>query len=168
MLTTMNVCSAKEWRGIVPLKSTRADVERLLGPVADNDMPKYYLPDEIVYVQFSKQPCDEKSTYERWNVAPGTVISVRVVPKKELLVTNLHLELSKYKKVQGDHDVPTNFYYVSEDEGFSVEVYAPPEGTPEGTAEIVRGFIYGPSAEDRHLRCSDSTAKKPCGSNRKN
>jgi len=26
------VCVAKEWRGIVPLKSTRADVERLVPP----------------------------------------------------------------------------------------------------------------------------------------
>jgi len=37
ILTMSNNCDAKAWRGIVPLKSTRADVERLLGtPTVDS------------------------------------------------------------------------------------------------------------------------------------
>ncbi|MDQ3802632.1 MAG: hypothetical protein M3416_02095 [Acidobacteriota bacterium] len=43
-------CPGKEWRGIVPLKSTRADVERLLGPNDENGSTKYELPDAVVYV----------------------------------------------------------------------------------------------------------------------
>jgi hypothetical protein len=31
LLAVMSEAFAKEWRGITPLKSTRADVERLLG-----------------------------------------------------------------------------------------------------------------------------------------
>ena len=31
LVTVSNTCRGKDWRGITPLKSSRADVERLLG-----------------------------------------------------------------------------------------------------------------------------------------
>jgi hypothetical protein len=40
MLSIAIICPAKEWRGIVPLKSTRADVERLLGAATNDDLKR--------------------------------------------------------------------------------------------------------------------------------
>ena len=43
---------AKEWRGIVPLKSTRADVERLLGK--PNGLGRYEFDNERAYIDYAK------------------------------------------------------------------------------------------------------------------
>jgi hypothetical protein len=47
---------AKEWRGIVPLKSTRADVERLLGK--PNGPGRYEFENERAYIDYAKG-CDQ-------------------------------------------------------------------------------------------------------------
>src|SRR5687767_1862723 len=78
-----SVATGKEWRGIVPLKSTRADVERLLGvSKRSSDSISYYkLTTEIVVFHFQKEPCEsegEKFGYG-WNVPPGTVTSIAVI-----------------------------------------------------------------------------------------
>lgn len=53
VLTVVNFASAKEWRNIKPLHSTREDVGRLIGkPAHDASGSAYYynLPDEIVVI----------------------------------------------------------------------------------------------------------------------
>ena len=57
LLTSISVkapSEAKEWRGIKPLDSTRADVKRLLGtPQQSTDHAFYYsLPEEIAVIWF--------------------------------------------------------------------------------------------------------------------
>jgi hypothetical protein len=48
-------CYAKSWRGITPLKSTRADVERLFGK--PNDRGRYEMENERAYIIYSEGPC---------------------------------------------------------------------------------------------------------------
>jgi len=50
---------SKPWRGIVPLRSTRVDVERLLGaPSMDHgDTVVYETGDERVSIEYSKGGC---------------------------------------------------------------------------------------------------------------
>jgi hypothetical protein len=60
--------SAKEWRGLVPLVSTRADVERLLGlPVEPCriNVCYYETKGDYVSVKYSTEPCgnDESGNY---------------------------------------------------------------------------------------------------------
>jgi hypothetical protein len=47
------------WRGIIPLKSTRADVERLLGH-STGPLPTYYLSDSTVTFWYSHCRCGDK------------------------------------------------------------------------------------------------------------
>ena len=152
ILSTAIICPAKEWHGIVPLKSTRADVERLLGAAKDNDFPLYYLPEETVVIQYSKCPCSEKCARDEWNVPPGTVTRIWVRIKKQIPLADLHIDLAKFKKVQGDYDVEGNFYFINKEEGFSIQV----------GQDLVMAYIYEPTAKDEHLRCSDKTVKPPC------
>jgi hypothetical protein len=67
------VCSAKEWRGIVPLKSDRADVERLLGVPNQRSAFGYYyrFHDVLAVVWFQSEPCDQCGW--GWRVSPDTV-----------------------------------------------------------------------------------------------
>src|SRR5882724_13565967 len=72
---------AKGWRDIQPLHSTRADVERLLGPPTDKrdciyNICTYYLHD--VNVQFNYSPGDCKSGRGAWDVPPDTVVNITV------------------------------------------------------------------------------------------
>ena len=55
ILSLSESSSAKDWRGIIPLHSTRDDVIRLLGPSPDanNIRARYSLEKEDVYIVFS-------------------------------------------------------------------------------------------------------------------
>src|SRR5438876_4210923 len=72
---------AKSWRGIVPLKSTRADVERLLGK--ENSLGRYQFAEERAYVLYRENPC--MGAYRRLEedncecmVLKDTVVSISV------------------------------------------------------------------------------------------
>jgi len=85
LLLAASVATAREWRGIVPLKSTRVDVERLLGvPLQSIDSLSYYkLTNEIVVVHFQSDRCDSESGKfgYGWNVPIGTVTNIAVLPR---------------------------------------------------------------------------------------
>lgn len=147
---------AKEWRGVVPLRSTRADVERLIGkPHLKSGNPDikyglYDFEDERVDILYSNKPCT-RGAQGSWNVPPDTVISIRIVPKKEVRFSDLQLDVSKYKISDGGH-VPGYTYYTNEEEGIRFEVVK---------GEIT-SISYFPSAKDNHLRCPEAVAKQPC------
>ncbi|MEK6289146.1 MAG: hypothetical protein AABO57_25825 [Acidobacteriota bacterium] len=136
---------AKGWRGIVPLYSTRADVERLLGPPANKgdciqSLCSYYLDD--VNVHFNYSPGDCKSGRGIWNVPPGTVVWITVYPKPNTRLSDLKIDESKFKKGQKGH-IEAEISYENEEEGLTLMVY-------EG---MVQTFLYGPAGKDQHLRC---------------
>jgi hypothetical protein len=138
ILLSGNVFSVKEWRGIVPLKSTRADVERLLGRPDNESISTYYLPEATVSFQYSQRKCDEG-----WNVPPQTVIYIGVNLTKQKPLAELNLDLTKYKKEPGDYDVPDHFYYIDKEQGIAISV----------RGGMTYKYIYGPRAEDAPLRC---------------
>jgi hypothetical protein len=153
MTTIVAVANAREWRGIVPLHSTRADVERLLGKPAqdfDGTLVSYRLPAETIDIQYAANPqCTEEWPYYSWNVPKQTVTFIRVAPRgKETLLSELKLDLSKFTKERGDSDVPTHFYYINESDGFSLSVHE-----MDGARTLVGAFVYGPPSSEAGLRC---------------
>jgi hypothetical protein len=141
------------FRGIVSLKSTRADVERLLGHPADPQQSIYYLPDEVVSIQYSKYGCNMPPKIEGWpvppaegwNVPPDTVLVVRITLRKQVPLKDLGLDLKTFKRVRGDSDVASHFQYVNEESGLTIDL--------NGATEIVRGLIYEAEAKYKYLRC---------------
>lgn len=153
LIVTFGSATAEGWRGIVPLESTRQDVERILGRAAGPDRPLYRLPDLIVSVEYARYGCDQAPKVPGWpvapvqmNVPPGTVISIRVVPKDKVKLSSMGIDATKIKRVHGDEDLPSHFYYVNETEGLIIEVFAQP-------GEVVHSLIYRPQAKDAHSRC---------------
>ena len=144
-IATSQVCPSKGWRGIIPLKSTRADVERILGPPTDKSLLTY-LPDKSVVVQYSLRPCDDG-----WNVPPDTVIAFGIRLDPRVPIADLRLDLTKYKKVRGDSDVSDDFYYKDEEAGFAISVR-------DG---MVVEYVYEPTAKDKSLRCPGTPGKGP-------
>jgi hypothetical protein len=137
---------AKEWRGIVPLHSTRADVERLLGrPFMDRgDTVVYQYETERASIEYSRGPCSIELS--PWNVPRDTVISIWVTPK-QLYFSDLKLDLTKYKKMQDD-ELSYVFNYVDENEGLSYQVN-------ERISGLVTVIKYFPAARDEKLGCPE-------------
>jgi len=158
IIAFLNVPIQRSYRGVVPLESTRKDVEELLGKPTDRYREIYNLRDEIVTVVYSTHGCTAAQTVEGWPIPPNegwnvpadTVLFVRVTLRKQVPLKSLEIDLKTFKRIRGDADVPSHFKYVDEDAGFTIDLNG------DGTFETVRGFTYGPSAKYNHLRCVES------------
>jgi hypothetical protein len=154
LLAIISSAHAKEWRGIVPLYSTRADVERILGtPPPERNRPDaavYKQEHEDILVRYSTGKCIEK-----WNVPRDTVIYIHVFPKRRPKFSELNIDISKYRKYP-EPELPEYSNYDNEEEGFEVSV------DRDGLVEV---FIYYWTAKDNHLRCPEP-AKPNKGMNR--
>src|SRR5689334_18045352 len=69
------------WRAIVPLQSTRAQVEQILGTL-DMRCECYSTETETIRVEYASGPC--KGALPGWNVPADTVLSLQIYPKKPL------------------------------------------------------------------------------------
>jgi hypothetical protein len=141
LLSLAGVASAKEWRGIVPLQSTRQDVTRLLGNPYDANSIRanYFLEKEDVYFVFSseesKQECVRK-------LPPATVLLIGVRPKGDVSLIEFHFDDSRFRKF----DPGSGFYpgmegYISDEDGLVLRV-------EHGK---VREICYIATSKDRQL-----------------
>lgn len=141
---------ADGWRGIKPLRSTRAEVEQLLGQ--PNEPSKrhslvYKTQKEVVIIDYTDDyPCKSGNS-NGWRVPRGTVLSITVSMRTLMPLSQLGIEEWKYKKTPDIHraDVLT---YTNEEDGMSVLVY-------QGNVQHINFF---PSKKDEHLRCHEMQA----------
>ena len=105
MILGLTISAAgKEWRGIKPLHSTRAEVERQLGTAPSKmQLTTYQTEKEAVSVLYAGgSPCGVDAGSE-WRVPKETVVSITVSPKNRILLSDLMLDLSKFEKTPGIH-----------------------------------------------------------------
>src|SRR6266850_6493366 len=107
MITTYLICligllcipQNNSWHGIVPLHSTRKEVEKILGPSfpesKGNDAIYYYTENERVFVLYSNGPCDVQPS-NGWDVPHDTVIQVSVDPKFKPKFAELNLDKKRF------------------------------------------------------------------------
>ena len=110
---------AKGWQGIVPLQSTRTDVERLLGRSTDQCRCLYETNQYKVHVLYSGMPCEQNKPYH-YNVPQDTVLEIRIQPKLMVRLDKYYLfnNQSMRLKHSGFEFVS---YYINEDEGVVIE-----------------------------------------------
>ncbi|HYV82188.1 MAG TPA: hypothetical protein VE931_01660 [Pyrinomonadaceae bacterium] len=146
MLLSFNSAVAKPWRGIEPLHSTRADVERLLGRPIDDKTPytwKYEFPEERAMINFlSGAPCEE-GLPGGWKVPKDTVRDIVVYPSAPTTISTLLPAWKEYEQVPTPHI--QNAFYIDIDDGVRVSV----------TDEWVKYVFYGPTAKDKDYRCGE-------------
>lgn len=138
---------AKEWRRIVPLRSTRAQVERRLGRPRDG----YHelRTERAFFIYSSGRGC---AGGEAWNVPRDTVVRILVTPKTKLRLSALRLDMQRFEK-SADTEVPTHALYKDKEAGLTYEVY---EGDGESNGLILH-IQYDPTARDDKLfRCPGS------------
>src|SRR5262245_46662698 len=131
-------CSAREWRGIVPLKSTRTDVERLLGnPTQSSAFGSYYrLADALAVIWFQTRPCDQCGL--GWHVPAETVTSIGVIPLSGQALKPSDLKDFKIEDANGGF-----VYSANEGEGVTIETFG----------GKVTSFVYEPEKSLEGLHC---------------
>lgn len=161
VLAVVGLSQAKGWRGLIPLHSTRADVERLLGAPRESRgvASTYDTQNERVLVFYSAGRCKEGAS-DDWNVPRDTVVSITVHPNAKQLVDDLKLDKMKYERV-GDYHVQSVVYYFSKEDGVRVSARV-----LEKEGEDVDSITYEPTSEDSYLRCS-ATSVQQTGANEK-
>jgi hypothetical protein len=92
LLLAAQSCFAKEWRGIAPLRSTRADVVRLLNQCSEQkEACAFSLAQEEVYILFSGGLRDNEEECAR-RLPPETVMFIQVWPRPQPRLNDLHLD----------------------------------------------------------------------------
>lgn len=146
-----STAAAKGWRGIVPLHSTRKDVERILGAPSEKLAPYsalYRTENETVIIDYTKGlPCRTGNKGGTWGVPRNRVEHISITLNKGVSFAKLGIDETKYKKTSGG-DRPEDTYYVNERDGETLRVYQ---------GEVL-DLSYFPALSDERLRCPD---KKP-------
>jgi hypothetical protein len=140
MLILIEISQAQGWRGIVPLRSSRSDVEKLLG-AGRGSVAFYGLKDKNILITYSDGlDCDEKGADE-WNVPKDKVIHIAVtfLPKARVTPNDLKLDLRKFGKTRRG----TQVTYSSDELGLQLTI--------EGG--LVQTLLSFPAKKDSHMMC---------------
>ena len=136
---TTNDALAKEWRGVEPYHSSRADVERLLGPPNFNGW-LYDFPEERALISYSNGSC---------NVPRDVVVEVFTTPAKSKPLAEVLIAGREYERIRAAHT--PHIYYLD-----------PVEGVQYTTLEsMVQNITYLPAAKDRMLACGEHKYAAP-------
>jgi len=135
--------AAKEWRGIVPLHSTRADVERLLGQPNVEDWG-YDLDGERALITYSDRKGCEEGLARGWNVSADTVLEISVHTDAETTLGDVLVRGRNYDEIRAVRT--SHVYYVYNQEGVRYK-------TLGGMVESI--IYFGSEAEDKKLRCGE-------------
>jgi hypothetical protein len=148
---------AKSWRGLTPLKSTRAEVERVLGPPVLASESKQvirhvYRADKLrITVDYSVGKCFEG--VGGWRVPRESVTDIHITPDEMLPAPNLKqiddldFGSAKFTRVFDPHDESTS-YYVNSEEGVAITI----KGRRNEDKWVESVTFYPPDTE-KHLRC---------------
>lgn len=131
VLTVSSISQAKDWRGIIPLHSTRAEVEALLGePPPPKDGKTFYAASRarsvyfleegevlIVYANEEVQAAAECSG----KISADAVLLIKVTPAKGLRLSELPVDTSRLTKFDPSNPPGLGYEgFVDEEEGIVI------------------------------------------------
>ena len=91
LLISVQHVVAEEWRGIVPLRSTREDVVRLFGECSSRQSScSFTLPNEEILIEFARDFCPE-------SVPPDTVLMIERQLQDGTSLSTLGLDKRRFK-----------------------------------------------------------------------
>jgi len=155
VVSAVPAANGKAWKGIAPLHSTRADVERLLGPPKGEDSA-YEIDGAQVAISYSAQGCQE-GLPGGWKVPSDTVVSIAVSSTKEIKLADVLVAGKNYEQLYG---VDTQWVdYVDVQDGVR---YAAIDGS------VQRITYFGSEVDDKKLRCGEYKYAAPVPAGAKN
>lgn len=146
--------ATKEWCGIVPLHSTRADVERLLKVKPEScggNACLYDLPDKTVFVLYAAEPtCRNDDATTSWKVPRDTVIQFTVRFKTPETFAALDIDVTKYDRTP-DKELRGLVYLSDYGKGVRMET----------SGDTVSAITYYSEEKDDNLRCPPNSKPSP-------
>lgn len=143
------------WKGIKPLKTSRTEVEKLLGKpeIDDNGYHRYRTDEAFVRVNYSTTGCkDNQYKRGRYNVPEDTVLDYYVVINDFTLLSDLKIKKENYYR-DASGDVENNVVYVERADTIIISVHI------QQDTEYVGTIYYQPQKEDKELyKCDEPTA----------
>ncbi len=138
--------AAKAWRGIVPLRSKREDVRKVLGdPLIGGlgSIELYEKEEGRIQIMYARHPCEQglPADWGNWKVQRDTVISISITLREDLKVADL--KIRDLERLKWYTDASGATYYHDRGRGIEYQV--------QGT--MVTAITYGPMARDMRLRC---------------
>ena len=134
--------NAEPWRGIVPLKSTRSDVERLLGkpqPGGIGSYVTYKLEAEEVRVVYADRKLCSRPDRCDCRVPDDTVLHIVVRLKTTVKFSSLDLDKSKFHPIVNPENA-NNFAYSNSETGLMYVI--------SKRDDLVLYIQYGPMLND--------------------
>ena len=101
------------YKGIKVFKTSRAEVEKLLGKPTKKDGRKisYETSDAFIRIHYSGETCGDPAYYGKgYNIPQNTVFSYEVNFKKKKYLSELNWDKDSYE-VEKDQHMKTQFYY---------------------------------------------------------
>jgi hypothetical protein len=134
------------WKEIVTLRSTRAEVEKMMGKGEEHAFIAYYpVKNGGLHIEYSDGRC-RPGQYRGWKVPEGTVIELVYAPfNSPPVFSSFHLDISKFRITRESPDVPELITYICDDEGIAYTVQL------DGTVSEIR---YFQATQYERLRCS--------------
>jgi hypothetical protein len=112
--------NAQNWRKVEPLKSTRAEVEALLGAAQGAYSAIYQLKEGSLFIEYSSGPCTP-DRHGGWNVAENVVVSLSFSPRHKKRFDDLKIDREKFRKEVDQHVIGIT-YYVNDEDGITYEI----------------------------------------------
>jgi len=146
------VATRPKWRQIVLMRSTREDVERLLGQSKNRGFLASYrvkggtLDVEYYPFHFCTPAPDADLRVHRW-----TVVEITYEPDNPPTLADLKLDLKKFRKVRESVHVPELVSYLNDEEGVDYTFQG------DGTLYNIR---YFPGRHFDTLRCDAGSTKR--------
>lgn len=141
--TVFSYGQSNAWNNLIPLYSTRAEAEKLLGKPDDSTCKfgcKYKFAADYVSVEYAGKTCDASG----WNVSPGTVLSIEVYPKEGINKSFDELNLNRKKFSVSVNDTLSGSW-VNPEEGLSYYF--------GNFDKMLESVTYLPKKSDNNLRC---------------
>jgi hypothetical protein len=138
------------WKGIKSLKSSRAEVEKILGKgeVDRSGYFRYSVPDAFVRINYSVAPCSiAPMNRGKFRIPENTVIDYYVVPKESLRLEDLKFNREEfYKDTSGD--VTDKIVYANQSNSILINV------DNRNGSELVATIYFNPTKIDSEiLKC---------------
>jgi len=139
-----------EWNKIVPMETTREEVEKLFGKGKEigTDEVRYDLKEGILIVNYSDGVC-ESDDEEDWNAQTGLVLNLEFNFEDLKDFGKFGIDKTKLKKNSLGECTPQLKEYVDEEKGISYELFEKEEDSL-GEVQSIKKF---PTKEFEFLRC---------------
>lgn len=143
---------ANAWRTLVPLRSSRSDVERLFGTpdILLGARHLYKFESENVAFTYARGNCDPFDS--GWDVPVDTILKIEVTPQIVLPIGKSGFDLTKFRQTEMDH--PNLVIYTALEEGVTIHTKTIRD------SEAIVSIQFVASVREKGLACSPKPVRR--------